>query len=84
MSNGLGDLVVEMYGRWIIAGLIVTGIFMLVALAGGFTSFLTELVTDSALGMIPFPFDLIATWSLNPLPVILQFVFTGLLFLVGR
>lgn len=74
---GLG----EIYARWVLAGLIVTGIFLLVALFGGFSSFLTELVIDAVFGCIPFPFDLLVTWSMNPLPVILQGIITVLLFL---
>lgn len=72
---GLG----EIYAKWIFAGLIVTGIFLLVALVGGFSSFLTELVVDAAFGLIPFPFDLFVTWSMNPFPVILQGVITVIL-----
>ena len=49
--------------KWIFAGLIVTGIFLLVALVGGFSSFLSELMVDAAFGLIPFPFDLLVTWS---------------------
>lgn len=69
----------EIYAKWVTAGLIVSGIFLLVAWAGGFSSFLTELVIDSALGCIPFPFDLIATWSMSPYPVIVQGIIVLLL-----
>ena len=62
----------EIYLSWEIAGLIVTGLFLLIALATGFDSFFSELVIDAAFGMIPFPFDLIVTWSMNPIPVIIQ------------
>ena len=73
---GLG----EIYAKWVAAGLIVTGIFLLIALIGGFSSFLTELVIDAVFGCIPFPFDLLVTWSMSPVPVILQGVITVLLF----
>lgn len=67
------------YAVWILAGFIVTVIFLVVALAGGFSSFLTELVVDAAFGMIPFPFDLIVTWSMSPVPVIMQGILTVIL-----
>jgi hypothetical protein len=69
----------HVYATWILAGFIVTIIFLVVALVGGYNSFLTELVIDAAFGMIPFPFDLIVTWSMNPLPVIIQGIITGIL-----
>jgi hypothetical protein len=72
---GLG----EIYAKWVAAGLIVTGIFLLVALIGGFSSFLNELVIDAVFGCIPFPFDLLVTWSMNPFPVILQGIITIIL-----
>ena len=62
----------EIYWSWERAGVIVTVIFALVALVGGFTSFFVELLMDAACGLIPFPFDLLFSWSLNPIPVILQ------------
>jgi len=77
LSLGLG----EIYAKWVAAGLIGIGILLLIALIGGFSSFLTELVIDAVFGCIPFPFDLIVTWSMSPVPVIVQGVITGLLFL---
>jgi len=77
---GLG----EICAKWIFAGLIVTGIFLLVAIVGVFTSFLTELVVDAAFEIIPFPFDLIVTWSMNPFPVILQGIITVILLFGGK
>jgi hypothetical protein len=69
----------ELYVSWESAGLIVTAIFALIALATGFGAFITELLIDAAFGMIPFPFDLLVTWTMNPVPVILQGILTAIL-----
>lgn len=69
----------ELFVSWELAGIIVTVIFALIALLSGFAALYTELLVDAVLGMIPFPFNLLVTWTMNPAPVIIQGLLTVLI-----
>jgi hypothetical protein len=58
---------------WVIADLIVWGLTLLyILLTGGIIDTFTELLIGLVLGLIPFPFNLIVIWQIDPVSIILQ------------
>ena len=60
---------------WVVAGLIVMfGNLLVVWLTRSHVELLTELIVNAVFESIPFPFNLIVTWQINPISLILQII----------
>jgi len=80
MSNGLKSLALRLYGVWLLADFIVIMLSLLwVAITREIVDVLVELLMNAAIGSIPFPFNFIASWNINPIPGIIQAVLFFLL-----
>jgi len=88
--NGFSDLkrtLVKLYGMWVLADFIVWGLSLLyVWLTGNLVDLISALFVSLAFGFIPFPFNILAVWQIDPLSIILQTVvfFVMLAFLMFR
>lgn len=85
--NDLKKTLIKLYGIWVLADLIVWGFSLLyVWLTGSLVDILSELFVSLALGLIPFPFNILAVWQVDSLSVIFQTVifFGILIFLMFR
>jgi hypothetical protein len=73
MASGLKTLLLKLYGVWLLADLIVTIFSLLwVASTGGFEDIFVELLMTGIIGSLPLPFNIIVSWSINPVPSIIQ------------
>jgi hypothetical protein len=79
--NDLKKTLIKLYGIWVLADLIVWGFSLLyIWLTGSLADILSELFVSLALGLIPFPFNILAVWQVDSLSVIFQTViFFGIL-----
>ena len=76
---GIGGVVAKLYPAWILADFISSGISLLVIYAiGSLAGLFSEIVINTAIGAIPFPFNLLAFFYISPL----YFVFQLALFIV--
>jgi len=85
--NDLDDLkktLIKLYALWVLADFIVWVFSLLyVWLTGSFADVLSELLVSLALGLIPFPFNILAIWQIDPLSMLFQtLVFFGILILL--
>jgi type IV secretory pathway TraG/TraD family ATPase VirD4 len=76
--NGFNDLkktLVKLYGIWVLADFIMWGLSLLyVWLTGNLVDVLSALFISLTFGLIPFPFNILALWQIDPLSIILQTV----------
>jgi hypothetical protein len=83
-SDDLKKTLIRLYGIWVLADFITWGLTLLyVGLTGSLVDVLSELFVSLALGLIPFPFNILAIWQIDPLSMIFQtVVFFGMLILL--
>jgi hypothetical protein len=79
--NDLKRTLIKLYAIWVLADFTAWGLTLLyVWLTGSLVDILSELFVSLALGLIPFPFNILAVWQIDPLSIILQtVVFFGIL-----
>jgi len=85
--NDLKKTLVKLYGIWVLADFITWGLSSLyVWLTRSLVDLLSALFISWAFGLIPFPFNILAVWQIDPLSIILQTVvfFVILAFLMLR
>ncbi len=85
--NDFDDLkktLIKLYALWVLADFITWGLTLLyVWLTESLVDILSELFVSLALGLIPFPFNILAIWQIDPLSIIFQtVVFFGILILL--
>jgi len=74
-TNDIKSFLLKYFMLWVVAGLIVMfGNLLVVWLTRSHTELLTQLMTTAVYESIPFPFNLIVTWQLNPISLILQII----------
>ena len=89
MSEILGGLA-KYAGLWFIAGFITSALtFLIVYLVGGLIGLTTELLLSIAIGSLPFPFNFLAGWYIDPVALVAEtsfqiIIFAGLLYLTNR
>lgn len=81
-------LLVKLYGIWIIADVIVFGISTIIVWAtGSLADLMSSLLLGAVCGMIPFPFNFLAIWTVDPLSIFAQImvflVLAAISFVVG-
>jgi len=75
--SGIGEFLGKLWFFWGIAGLIVTFIsYLYIYLTTGLVNLAVAFFTDRIIGMLIFPFSIIAYWSIDPLSVIYQAIIT--------
>jgi hypothetical protein len=78
-------LLAKLYALWIAADFIVFGISLIIVLAtGSLADLIVSLLISAALGTIPFPFNILAIWSVDPLSVVAQIVVFFVLVVIFR
>jgi hypothetical protein len=85
--NDLKTTLLKLYGLWLLSDFIVWGISTLyVWITGSLVDLISELLVSLALGAIPFPFNILAIWQIDPLSIIFQTTvfFVIVIFLVLR
>jgi hypothetical protein len=79
----------RLYGIWVLADFVLWGLSLLYVWAtGSLVDLLSALFISLAFGLIPFPFNILAIWQIDPLSIILQtvifFLILAFLFLTKR
>ncbi|MDH5690072.1 MAG: hypothetical protein OEY81_01405 [Candidatus Bathyarchaeota archaeon] len=82
--SDMKDTIAKYFIMWVLAGLIVwAGSLLMTWLSGGFEDIIAELLISAVLESFPFPFNLIVTWHINPMSLVLQtIVFVVLITLI--
>ena len=81
----LGALLGKLYGIWIVADVIVLVISTIFVWAtGSLADLIGSLAISAALGVIPFPFDLLAIWEVAPLSIVFQIAVFFVLVVIAR
>ncbi len=82
---GIAGIIAKLYPAWILADLISSGIsFLVVYATGGLAEILGEIAINSAIGVIPFPFNLLVFFYISPFYFILQLLLFIILLLLLR
>jgi hypothetical protein len=86
-TSDLKEKLVKLYGIWVLSDIILLILSLLyVSATGSLTNLLSALLIDWVFWLIPFPFDLLATWQIDPLSIIFQLLifFAILIFLFWK
>jgi hypothetical protein len=79
----------RLYGIWVLADFVLWGLSLLYVWAtGSLVDLLSALFISLAFGLIPFPFNILAIWQIDPLSIVLQtvifFLILAFLYLTNR
>jgi hypothetical protein len=65
----------KLYGIWLLADFIVLGVSSVIIWAtGSLVDLMASLLVSAAFGAIPFPFNILAVWYVDPLSIIAQII----------
>ncbi|MEM3626598.1 MAG: hypothetical protein QXZ25_01065 [Candidatus Bathyarchaeia archaeon] len=70
-------------GLWFIAGFIVTIICVIaILLSGNFVESISELTIMVIIEALPFPFNLLAGWAIDPVSVVIELILQIVIFAI--
>jgi hypothetical protein len=69
------SILAKLYALWLLADIIVFLISLIIVWAtGSLVDLIASLLMSAALGAIPFPFNILAIWYVDPLSIVAQIV----------